>query len=148
MRYEEQGCKECRRRFSPIRLHQVFCSAECRKEHYKESYFAQTFGHMSKIDKSASGTVGELKASADLILRGWEVFRALNPHTSCDLLAIKNNKMIRVEVKTGFERDGKAYTAPIKHKDRYDLLIQVTPKGIYYTPELEELGTSNSGTDS
>jgi len=50
------------------------------------------------------GTIGaasELLAAADLMMKGWEVFRALSPNSHCDLLAEKDGTTMRLEVRTG-----------------------------------------------
>ena len=46
------------------------------------------------------GTISELTAAADLTEKGYEVFRALDPCASCDLVALKDGKMQRVQVRT------------------------------------------------
>lgn len=54
-----------------------------------------------KINSTKAGTLGELIVASDLLKRGYEVFRALHPDASCDLVAIKNGKVSRIEVRTG-----------------------------------------------
>jgi hypothetical protein len=52
---------------------------------------------------------------------------------SCDLVALKYGKLLRVEVKTGkLNGNGKRATAPIPDTTKYDLLAVVYPDGIYY----------------
>jgi len=46
------------------------------------------------------GTISELVAAADLTEKGYEVFRALDPCASCDLLTLKDGKTQRVQVRT------------------------------------------------
>ena len=48
------------------------------------------------------GALGELAVCADLLSRGYEVFRAVSPSCSVDVIAQKNGKISRVEVKTGY----------------------------------------------
>lgn len=63
----------------------------------------------AKIDSSPSrflnGTISELVVAADLMRKGYEVFRALCGQSSCDLIAMKGGEFQRVEVKTGTSRD-------------------------------------------
>lgn len=47
------------------------------------------------------GTAGELVAAADLVMRGFQVFRSVSNTNSCDLIAMHGNTLYRVEVKTG-----------------------------------------------
>lgn len=88
--------------------------------------------------------MGELVVCADLIRRGYEVFRAVAGNQSCDLIAMKtiNGKVrrLRVEVKTATE--GKWTTPYYFHKgnpDLYDVLAIYMPwsNEIAYTKELK-----------
>lgn len=47
------------------------------------------------------GAQGELIAAVDLTDRGFEVFRAIDPVASTDLIAHRDGKSWRVQVKTG-----------------------------------------------
>lgn len=47
-----------------------------------------------------TGALSELIASADLIKNGYEVYRALSPSSFCDLLAIKNGEIFKLEIRT------------------------------------------------
>lgn len=38
---------------------------------------------------------------SDLMFRGYSVFRSMSPTCKCDLIAMKDSRLIRVEVKTG-----------------------------------------------
>lgn len=93
----------------------------------------------------STGTVGalhELKVAADLIERGFHVFRALSPSCECDLAFIENRRLFRVEVTTGYRnvQSGKLIFPP-HSPDRYDVLaIVIEGKQIIYQPELTPLG--------
>lgn len=56
--------------------------------------------HNYSIDSCSFGAASELLASVDLIQRGWSVFRNVSTHAPCDLVAIKNETIIRIEVKS------------------------------------------------
>jgi hypothetical protein len=48
------------------------------------------------------GAISEILAAADLMKRGYDVFRALSPSCSCDLIAIAAGQPpLRIEVRTG-----------------------------------------------
>ena len=87
----------------------------------------------------AVGTVGaihELAVSADLLRRGYAVFRALSPSCSCDLVIMKNGVLQRVEVTSGRHTKTKIEWLP-KDPAKFDLLAVVTRDGqIHYTPEV------------
>ena len=73
--------------------------------------------------------MGELLVSADLLKKGYEVFRALSPGCSCDLVAMKNEKLIRVEVKTRQKSQG---SFSFKTKKKADLLALVMGDKVLY----------------
>jgi len=80
------------------------------------------------------GAVGELKTVVDLMSRGFEVFRAVSPAASCDLIALKEGKSVRVEVRTG--RRGRDRVL-CNRRGNYDILAVVLPDGnIHYEPLL------------
>lgn len=45
--------------------------------------------------------MSELLVAADVICRGYEAYRATASQSSCDLVAIKGDTVLRIEVKTG-----------------------------------------------
>ncbi len=53
------------------------------------------------LPHNTMGTISELIVASDLMLRGYEVFRALSPASSCDLLAMGSDGILRIEVRTG-----------------------------------------------
>ena len=109
---------------------QKYCSKECE---------AKFLGRRTTWYGLPSGTVGalqELRASVDLMIKGWEVFRALSPSSSCDLLGFKNDKMIKIEVRTGYKNEeGKIFC---KRQNKADCLAIALPNEIVYEPELPE----------
>lgn len=56
----------------------------------------------------SKGAISELKVSADLMARGYYVYRALTCHAPCDLIAVRFKKLskqwevLRIEVKSVF----------------------------------------------
>jgi hypothetical protein len=67
------------------------------------------------------------------------VFRAESPDSSCDLIALKNGKCVRVEVKHGRRlASGRlSYSTSRLDESRYDVLaIMVMHHGIVYIPRL------------
>ena len=87
------------------------------------------------------GAEREAVASADLMRRGFEVFRAMG-NFSCDLLAQKNGHILRVEVKGYKERGYRIPTGPIgcvcskgghtANSTRFDILITVVGRDVFY----------------
>lgn len=81
----------------------------------------------SIISSSTVGAVGELRVAADLLTKGFEVFRALSPTCSCDLLAMKDGRIIRIECRTN--------TAG--NLQRADVVAIVSDMGIRYVKPKE-----------
>lgn len=75
---------------------------------------------------------------ADLMLKGWEVFRAVSSSSSCDLYALHAEHRLRIEVTTGH----RSYTGTgmITRKDpaKFDVLAVYFPgePEIVYQPPL------------
>jgi hypothetical protein len=90
------------------------------------------------LSSGTVGAVGELLVATDLLLRGFEVFRALSPACSCDLAVLSSGQLLRVEVTTGhMAPNGKVFSR--SKEPRFDLLAVVvhsSPVQIVYTPEL------------
>ena len=89
----------------------------------------------------ATGTVGaisELIVTVDMLKRGFEVFRAVSAHCSCDLAALKDGKLLRIEVKTSYRTKNTIVRENDEHKA--DILALVL-RGceIVYKPALESL---------
>jgi hypothetical protein len=88
------------------------------------------------------GCISELYVSTDLMNRGVEVFKSLSSHCSCDLIALFDGKMIRVEVKTGDTSHYKPLVPISRHRHlgKFDLLAVVDRKrGIVYYPAIESM---------
>ena len=90
-----------------------------------------------RLPTGTTGAIQELRVAADLLIRGYAVFRSLSPACSCDLAVIKDKKLIRIEVASAYIlKTGKAYFA--KHnKDLYDIMALVFKDGrIEYRPDI------------
>lgn len=94
----EITCVECGVAFLSFqRLHKV-CSPECKKIRMK-----RLSGRMgSGLSSGTVGSITELVISADLMRRGYAVFRALSPACFCDLIAFKDGFFLRIECRTGY----------------------------------------------
>jgi hypothetical protein len=88
------------------------------------------------------GTVGamhELLVCADLLKRGYAVFRSVSPNAYCDMLMAKDGAILRVEVTTGCRTISGSLSFPPK-KNRFDLLAIVEKNWrITYLPEFSAL---------
>jgi len=76
---------------------------------------------MRSTSTSTIGATSELLVAADLLRRGFEVFRAVSPTCSCDLGVLRDGRFLRVEVKTvrKSERGAGSVSADVS---RFDIL--------------------------
>ncbi len=51
---------------------------------------------------ATTGAISELRVGIDLLTKGYHVFRSESPNCPCDLVAIKNNKIFTIEVRTTY----------------------------------------------
>jgi len=87
-----------------------------------------------KISTGKTGAISELIVCADLLDKGYEVFRSISQSCSCDLIAMKNNEIIKIEVKTGrIKSDGNiGYAIKEEQKNNFDILAIVVNQSITY----------------
>jgi Holliday junction resolvase-like predicted endonuclease len=88
------------------------------------------------------GAAAELLVCADLLSKGFHVYRAVSPCAQTDLVVIGNNgsadKILLIEVKsTTYHKDGTpAYKIQPNQKGKFDVLAMMLPDGrIIYEPE-------------
>ena len=95
-----------------------------------------------KREHLLKGAEREAVASADLMHKGFEVFRAMG-NFSCDLLAQRDGHILRVEVKGLKNRGGKPPTGMATgtstnshhaHCERFDILATVVDSEVFYIP--------------
>ena len=110
-----------------------YCSDDCKHARERQEYYK--LNPPSGLAKSTVGAISELRVAVDLLRRGYSVFRSMSPACPCDLIILKNQHVLRVEVKTAFlsPRGGTMYAHPRKHEE-YDILVQVLPDSIIYEP--------------
>ena len=115
-------CGVCRKEFEPSHTTTKFCCYECRSEGYRRS--------KPKSTKSGTGDIGaahELIVCADLLKKGYSVFRAQSPNCPCDLMLLNSDgRAIRVEVTTGRILSDGGVRSITKDNNRFDVLAIVT----------------------
>lgn len=101
----------------------VFCSKECRESAKK----------IVCLSTGKSGAVKELLVAADLLLKGYDVFRSVSPSSSCDMIILAKGRCLRVEVTTGYVGYGGKVIGVAHDKSKYDVFaVVVADKSIYY----------------
>jgi len=83
------------------------------------------------------GSTSELIAAVHLLNAGYDVFRSVSHCASCDLIAIRGNTILRIEVKTRGSVKGKAQKPSISDRSKFDhLAIVARGLGVVFDPEL------------
>lgn len=92
---------------------------------YRRKYCSTTCARASRGQLDATnrtsgttGAMGELLASYALLLRGWEVFRALSPNCPCDLIAMRGGRLLRIEVRSGYRQSDGSVSCPRNQGDQ------------------------------
>ncbi len=129
----EIKCSQCGKSFSQRNKNHRYCSESCQHSVYKAR---NESGHETLLGKSDVGTLSELIAAADLMERGYFVFRALSSAAPFDLLAVKEGRSVRVEVRTASKQNGKFY-CPKYARDvgRSDVYAAVFRGQVQYVPD-------------
>ena len=72
-------CLTCNKKLpeNKVRRNAKFCNSLCRGELTKIKY--RSMNDRYNLATGTIGTIGELKVSIDLLIKGYEVFRALSP---------------------------------------------------------------------
>ena len=88
----------------------------------------------SNVSVGTKGAIGEYAVCVDLLRQGWEVFKAVSPSCSCDLIIQNKDGAKRVEVRTG--RTNLYGTVNTVRKHKADVLAIVLRDKIVYEPPL------------
>ena len=129
---ETRKCWRCGKEINPNKQKTAkFCSSRCGSKRHWESIRSD-----SQAKGSNLGAESELFVSADLLHKGFEVYRNVSAWGSSDLVVKKNRLLFTVEVRTGYlNKSGKPTTS--KERIKSDILaIVVNGPRIVYTPEL------------
>jgi hypothetical protein len=130
-------CANCSTEFKRWRITGKFCSTKCQRTAYADR--AGLWG--SGLPSGTTGAIAELAVCADLLRRGYEVFRAVSQNCSCDLAILKDAKLLRVEVKTAYRNrlTGKLIGLKDYDQGKHDIYASVVGgKEIVYSPELPD----------
>lgn len=92
---EYRNCTVCQKPFAVRSKNHLVCSVACRAT----TIAGYTSGHEG-MATSTIGAMAELRAAAHLMALGYETYRALSPASSSDLMATKDGKAFRFEVRS------------------------------------------------
>jgi hypothetical protein len=125
-------CWRCGKTLDPNKQETAkFCSSRCGSKRHWENVRSD-----SKAKGSNLGAESELLVSADLLHKGFEVYRNVSPWGSSDLVVKRGSLLFTVEVRTGYlNKKGEPTTS--KERMKSDILaIVVNGPRIVYKPEL------------
>ena len=135
---EKKICKQCGNKITG--QGSKYCSYECRKLFTKMRYEIFNPVALKGATAGTTGAISELRVAVDLLAKGYHAFRALSPSCPCDLAILKDNQLLKVEVRTTYlSTSGKPYKNRDKRDDSnsIDVYAWVLPDKIIYEPELE-----------
>jgi PD-(D/E)XK endonuclease/Protein of unknown function (DUF2442) len=97
----EAFCWECGKDIDPRERGRRFCSSD-----HRRTFNGRRFGRRlekSEIgrEKGKIGSINELRVVIDLFQKGYDVFRAANPTALDDLWIKRDDRLLRVQIKTG-----------------------------------------------
>lgn len=103
--------------------HAIVCSKACASKQKAADYRREN-GDRGSLSTGTTGALAELVVGADLLRRGYAVYRALSPSAPCDLIILQNGKMWRVEVRSAKRGLGERIFFGFKAADlgRHDIL--------------------------
>jgi hypothetical protein len=121
---EEQARGKLQQQITGINVQIDFIAGERQRLSVMSPY--RTSGHLGCI-----GVVSELRVCSDLMAKGWNVYRALNPQAPCDVLCFDTKRVLRIEVKTAPEIEkGATVEFCLKNKiGKFDILALVHKNG-------------------
>ena len=130
----DKCCVRCGNKIPEDRAmrHSIFCTNDCRNKRQNEQY--QQFKN-PQLTTGTKGAFRELIVAADLMSKGIEIYRAMSPSSSCDLVAKHRELFYGVEVKTAVLRRNIQGIIISDQKLRSPILVGVCglENELYYT---------------
>lgn len=99
---KECVCIQCGKNYLSSTRLSKHCSDKCRKDRFNER-FGRHMKRNSIVSGSTVGAISEIVVCADLLEKGFSVFRSLSPSCFCDVIAVKDNKLHKIEVRTAYK---------------------------------------------
>ncbi|MHC4952094.1 MAG: PDDEXK-like family protein, partial [Planctomycetota bacterium] len=140
----KRNCAVCGRQFDSFNRAK-YCGGHCRRKAHGNLF--QTWTKKNGVSTGTVGAASELVVSLDLMLKGYDVFRALSPMCSCDLIAFANGDIYRVEVRTAHRNLFTKKIASARRsgeEEKHDIYAQVIydehgKPEIVYEPEVRSV---------
>lgn len=126
-------CPVCNQPMPEVRVRRraITCSKKCAREReYVDGYKVLNPG-LPGVSSGTVGAIAELVVTVWLFRRGWSVFRAVSPACKCDLIAMRNGALLRVEVATAYlSKSGRRSWGKKNASYEYDTLAAVVGDSI------------------
>lgn len=131
-------CAICGHEFMPRTDRHRLCSLKCRKEWNRRIYGNDTLA--THNDRNMIGAAGEMIVCADLLAVGFEVYRAVSPSQSCDIIAMACGEVWRIESRVSAVNRFNGRNARNRRgatEGKYDIIAFVLPDRSvsYETPD-------------
>jgi hypothetical protein len=104
-RHLEGQCVICGGFYQKKQPNQLYCSNACRKIAYGR------VGYIP-ISSASVGSISEMEVCCEMLRRGYCVFRAVSPSGFSDVVAIKGDEILMLEVRTGYRGNGGTLSYP------------------------------------
>jgi hypothetical protein len=121
--------------FRPNYRRAKYCSTACSKKQSRDRWTPIEPPFPARLSTGTIGALSEIVVCADLLSHGYEVFRAVSPSSSCDMIVLKNGATLRIEVRTGHKLANGLISFGTYPRDRgrSDILaIAINGVGIFY----------------
>ena len=119
----EYSCRVCGKKEKTFLPNKVTCSKQCMNKFYGR------IGNIKGISSSSVGSISEMMICAEMLTRGYSVFRTVSNSSFCDVIAVKGIDIKFIEVRTGYKSlISEKITFP---KKIHDKIAVPTHYGIY-----------------
>lgn len=75
-----------------------YCTARCRVLYHNRVNIEKT--PLVGIGTASVGAIAEYMVCIDLLKKGFDVFKSISPASNCDILALKEGRVLKLEVRT------------------------------------------------
>ena len=115
-----------------------FCSDNCYKKHFRQAVLSKNPD--PDMPTATRGILSELKVISYLLENKMDVFHAVSSSCSCDIAVLKNNKLYKVEVRTGYYLPSGKTTFPKPDLSKSDIIaVAYKDKIAFYHLDSQEL---------
>jgi len=111
------------------------CSQRCANRRQLQRYHESNPPRNPVLTNSTVGAISEHRVIADLLSKGYSVFRSCSPNSPCDIAILGDGKLLRVEVTTGHYSSSQKTVYASRDPKLFDVLAIVLPEKIEYVPE-------------